>query len=185
MSLSLLFYYDWFMICRHFKPMLFKSDKNSSLVSVTGNNMLKLIMKHHLSVKSKTTYRKVACSHRCCTCFSHDLHISVKNELILYVDNRVILVYDRDPNIISTKLAKDLRSCNEWFIDNKLSLNVWKPEYMLFGSNRKQRNVDKFEVLHYDKVNVGKTSVKYTRVVWGQDLSLRINVSLRPIQGWH
>ena len=45
-------------------------------------------------------------------CYSNDMHLSVKNELLLYADDSVILVYDRDPNVISRKLAEDLRSKN-------------------------------------------------------------------------
>ena len=104
-------------------------------------------------------------------CYSNDMHLSVKNELLLYADDSVILVYDKDPNVISQKLAEDLKTCNEWLIDNKLSLHVGKTECILFGSSRKLKSVKNFEV-HYDgKVIVGQKSVKYLGVVLDQNLS--------------
>ena len=89
-------------------------------------------------------------------CYSNDMHLSVKNELLLYADDSVILVYDRDPNVISRKLAEDLSTCNEWLIDNKLSLHVGKTECILFGSSRKLKHVNKFEVQYKGKIIVGQ-----------------------------
>ena len=104
-------------------------------------------------------------------CYSNDMHLSVNSELLLYTDDSVILVHDRDPNVISKKLAEDLKTCNKWLIDNKLSLHVGKTECILFGSNSKLNNVKKFEV-HYDgKVITGQKTVKYLGVVLDQNLS--------------
>ena len=58
--------------------------------------------------------------------YINDMHLAVKKELLLYADDNVILVYDKDPNVISQKLAEDLKICNEWLIDNKLLLHVEK-----------------------------------------------------------
>ena len=45
-------------------------------------------------------------------CYSNDMCLSVKNRLLLYADDSVILVSDRDPSVISHTLEKELSSCN-------------------------------------------------------------------------
>ena len=44
---------------------------------------------------------------------------SVRNKLLLYADDSVILVSDKDPSVVSHELSKDLESCNHWLIDNQ------------------------------------------------------------------
>ena len=62
---------------------------------------------------------------------------SVCNKLLLYADDSVISVPDKDPSVVSHELSKDLESYNHWLIDNQLSLHVGKKECILFGSNVK------------------------------------------------
>ena len=50
--------------------------------------------------------------------------MAVKNMLLLYADDSVILVCHKDLKVISKCSAEDLDSCNNWLIDNKLSLHV-------------------------------------------------------------
>ena len=65
--------------------------------------------------------------------------MAVKNKLLLFADYSVILVCHIDPKVISKCLAEDLDSCNNWLIDNKLSLHVVKTECILFGTKRKTK----------------------------------------------
>ena len=62
--------------------------------------------------------------------------LSVKNRLILYADD--ILVCDKDPKVVSMCLARELESCYNWLIDNKLSLHVGKTKCIVFGTKRKK-----------------------------------------------
>ena len=61
-------------------------------------------------------------------------------KLILYADDSAILYTHKDLNIISSKLEK----CSDWLTDNKLSLHLGKTECMLFGPNRKIRQIKTF-----------------------------------------
>ena len=67
-------------------------------------------------------------------------------KLLLYADDSTNLFSHTDPDFISKKLGKVLESCSRWLVDNKLSLHFGKTECMIFGSKRKIKQVDKFNV---------------------------------------
>ena len=54
-------------------------------------------------------------------------------KLLLYADASAILFSHREVNVISDRLGKELKSCSNWLIDNKLSLHLGKSECILFG----------------------------------------------------
>ena len=91
--------------------------------------------------------------------------------LLLYADDSVLIVNDRKPDTISKKLSEELGSCNEWLIDNKLSLHVGKTECIVFGSKRKLNKLDNLSVSNGNSVIKGQRHVKYLGVVIDQCLS--------------
>ena len=64
-------------------------------------------------------------------------------------------------SISSIRLGKQLESCSNWLVDNKLSLHLGKTECMLFGPPRKLKNVENFKVKCYDTIIESVTCVKY------------------------
>ena len=56
--------------------------------------------------------------------YSNDMVISVKHKLLLYADDSVILVCDKDPSVAQKGLSSDLDTCTKWLIDNKLSWSM-------------------------------------------------------------
>ena len=104
-------------------------------------------------------------------CYSNDMEVSVSCKLLLYADDSVLIVSDRQPNVISNKLSRELSSCNQWLIDNKLSLHVGKTECIIFGSRRKLNRLNGFSVTYESNEIKGKKSVKYLGVVIDQCLS--------------
>ena len=105
-------------------------------------------------------------------------------KLILYADDSAILFSHRDPNIISEKLGKVLESCNEWLVDNKLSLHLGKTECMIFGSKRKIKSAKDFKVDCMGQTIRGQDSVKYLgvnidKVVSGEIIAKEISLSSR------
>ena len=85
----------------------------------------------------------------------------MKNKLLLYADDSVILVSNRNSKVISEKLSADLRTCNEWLIDNQLSLHVGETEYILFGSRKRVKLENDFKVIYNDHVIKSQEVVKY------------------------
>lgn len=74
-------------------------------------------------------------------CYINDMPISVKCMLLLYADDSALLVVGKNPDEIARKLSSELESCQQWLIDNKLSLHLGKTEVILFGSNRKLKKL--------------------------------------------
>ena len=56
------------------------------------------------------------------------------------------LFFGRDPDVIADHLNRELESCRQWLIDNKLSLHLGKTEVILFGSKIKLSQIENFKV---------------------------------------
>ena len=67
-------------------------------------------------------------------CYVNDMVASVDCKLLLYADDSALLVSDKNPQCVADKLSKELESCRQWLVDNKLSLHIGKTEFVLFGS---------------------------------------------------
>ena len=75
-------------------------------------------------------------------CYVNDMVASVDCKLLLYADDSALLVSDKIPQYVADKPSKELESCRQWLVDNKLSLHLGKTEYVLFGS-KKNNNLKK------------------------------------------
>ena len=71
------------------------------------------------------------------------------------------MVSGKDPNTISATLSSELNSCNKWLIENKLALHPGKCESILFGSKRKCKKVNSFEVTYNNTAISGQNNIKY------------------------
>ena len=79
-------------------------------------------------------------------CYVNDMPMSIKCKLLLYADDSALIISGTDPTQIAEKLTKELESCQQWLMDNKLSLHLGKTEAMIFGTKRKLKQVESFEV---------------------------------------
>ncbi len=79
---------------------------------------------------------------------------------MLYADDSVLLVSHRDPRVMSNTLSQELESCNEWLIDNRLSLRLGKTEAILCATKRKMNNAEDFEVKYKDTAIESVSEVK-------------------------
>merc|ERR1712121_580770 len=97
--------------------------------------------------------------------------ISVRCKLLLYADDSALIVSGSDPQTIADILSEELESCKKWLTDNKLSLHLGKTESILFGSKKKLKNIESFEVRCGEVVIKHVKSVKYLGVQIDDDLS--------------
>ncbi len=104
-------------------------------------------------------------------CYVNDMLVSVKSKLLLYADDSVLLVSHRDPRVIPNTLSQELESCNKWLIDNRLSLHLEKIEAILYGTKRKMKNTEDFEVKYKDTAIESVSEVKYLRIKIDKTLS--------------
>ena len=103
-------------------------------------------------------------------CYVNDMSLSVRCKLLLYADDSALIVSGTDPQSIADELSKELESCRQWLMDNKLSLHLGKTESILFGSKRKLKKVESFDVKCGDITIKHVTSVKYLGVQIDNDL---------------
>lgn len=97
--------------------------------------------------------------------------LSVKCKLYLYADDSTLLVRGKHPNLIAQALSENLALCRGWLIDNKLSLHLGKTEAILFGTKRKLKNINDFQVKCEDTIIKNVKSVKYLGLTLDADLS--------------
>ncbi len=90
---------------------------------------------------------------------------------MLYADDSVLLVSDKDPRVVSDNLSEELESCNEWLVDNRLLLYLGKTEAMLCGTERKIRSKEGFGVKCKDTPIDSVSEVKYLRIKIDETLS--------------
>ena len=67
-------------------------------------------------------------------------------QLLLYADDSALLVEGKGPNLMAETLSNELNSCRHWLIDNKLSFHLGKTEAILFGSKKRLKKVNSFNV---------------------------------------
>ena len=104
-------------------------------------------------------------------CYINDMPISIKCKLMLYADDSALVVSGNDPNVIAQTLSEQLESCSKWLIDNKLSLHLGKTESILFGSKRKLKLINNFQVTCYNEVVKNVTCVKYLGIYLNNSLT--------------
>ena len=75
-------------------------------------------------------------------CYVNDISISVTCKISLNADDTALLVSGKNPAEISRILGINLQSCNQWLVDNRLSIHLGKTECILFGSKTKLKRVN-------------------------------------------
>ena len=104
-------------------------------------------------------------------CYVNDMPISVRCKILLYADDSALIISGFDPRKIAEELSKELESCRQWLIDNKLSLHLGKTEAILFGSKRKLKSINSF-IVRCGEIEVKNVnSVKYLGLQIDNDLS--------------
>ena len=69
--------------------------------------------------------------------YINDMPAAVKCKLLLYADDSVLLASGKDIVEIEATLSSELKSVNDWLIDNKLSLHLGKTQSIVFGTRTK------------------------------------------------
>ncbi len=96
--------------------------------------------------------------------------ISTECKLLLYADDSVLLVSDKDPRAVLDTLSEELESCNESLADNRLSLHLGKTEAMLCGTKRKMRSKEGFGVKCKDTPTDSVSEIKIDKTLSGDGI---------------
>ena len=60
--------------------------------------------------------------------------VSLTSSLILFADDTNIFFSGKNPQILQDSICKELNAFNNWFAANKLSLNIDKTNFVVFGN---------------------------------------------------
>ena len=117
--------------------------------------------------------------------YINDMSISINCRLSLYADDSALIFSHRDSAVVAERLSTELLSCKKWLVDSKLSLHVRKTECLLFGSKRRLKGVDSFQV-YCDGAPVERVHcVKYLGVLLDESLdgSMHVGKMLKTCAG--
>ena len=72
--------------------------------------------------------------------------------MISNADDSCLVFEGENINEIENQLNKDFNSICDWFVDNKLSIHFGedKTKSILFGTNRKMKNIRELDIRHGD-----------------------------------
>ena len=104
-------------------------------------------------------------------CYINDMPMSLKCKLLLYADDSALIISGKKTQKIAEELSKELNSCRNWLIDNKLSLHLGKTEAILFGTRYNLNQVNSFEVICNNEIIQNVKSVKYLGLQLDEDLA--------------
>ena len=80
-------------------------------------------------------------------CYVNDMSISVGCHLSLYADDSTLVASGTNPADLGEFLSDQLARCENWMVDNGLSLHLGKTECILIGSERRLSNAQNFRVM--------------------------------------
>ncbi len=110
-------------------------------------------------------------------CYCNDLQTSVSCKLVMYADDTILVASDKDPSVVSDVLASNLQSCNNWLVNNNLSLHMGKTECIIFGTKRRLRKVGNFSVKCLGHEIKPQAKIKYLGAVLDQHMSGDVTVN--------
>ena len=96
--------------------------------------------------------------------YVNDMQISIDPDckVLLYADDSAILFSHKDPRVISDKLSTVMESCQDWLVDNKLSLHLGKTESIIFGPKRKLQQAEELFCVKCNNHTIGvQRCIKY------------------------
>ena len=101
--------------------------------------------------------------------YVNDIQYAVPDaKLKLFADDTNLFLHDSDPVKLFTRANNCMSQLCEWFKVNKLSLNLDKTCYSIFGSNHKNTTAHKLYI--NDKVIQNVASCKYLGILIDSDL---------------
>ena len=105
--------------------------------------------------------------------YVNDMSNSVDCDLLLYADDSCLIFTGPDLKSIETNLNKNFNSLCDWFVENKLSIHFGedKTKSIVFGSQKRLKNIDKLDIRRGDIKIKQHTSVTYLGCELDQYLS--------------
>ena len=104
---------------------------------------------------------------------------SVKNKLILYAGDAIVLVSNRNINLVADILGLELSNCFHWLTNNQLAMHMGKTEVIILTSKHKRNLVKNLVVKCHETTVSISSEVKYLGIKL--DATLSGNSMVSPI----
>lgn len=105
--------------------------------------------------------------------YINDMASAVDCDLLLYADDSCLVSTGQDMKTIEDTLNRNFDSLCDWFVENKLSIHFGedKTKSIVFGSNKKLKNLNKLGIKRGDVEIKQYSNVTYLGCVLDQNLS--------------
>ena len=78
--------------------------------------------------------------------YCNDIASSVSCKLLMYADDTVLLVSDKDISTLSVQLGNEVTHSYNWLVNNKLSMHMGKTECIVFSYKKKKHLTKDFSI---------------------------------------
>ena len=112
----------------------------------------------------------------CYLMYSNDIASSVSCKLLMYADDTVLLVSDKDINTLSVQLGNEVTNSYNWLVNNKLSMHMGKTECIVLSSKKKKHLTKDFSIKCHTHNVCASNQVKYLGLVMDTNLSSHVTV---------
>ena len=97
--------------------------------------------------------------------YINDLEKCSKFEAVLFADDAALNIHDKQLNRLQKEMNSEAKHLHEWFIANKLTLNLKKTKFMLFNRQKLKANAMRKFRLNINKMNIEQVDeIKYLGV---------------------
>lgn len=110
--------------------------------------------------------------------YVNDLPLAINSaEILMYADDAALIVTGESMQEIEIKTNDELANISNWFMSNKLTVNVKKTKYMIIHSRHKSINLDSIQIKINNLALESTTSFKYLGVVIDNYLHWQANIN--------
>ena len=104
--------------------------------------------------------------------YINDIHRCCKLDALLFADDAVLTMSHESVKVLQSKFNKEMAGLLNWFITNKLTLNLKKTKFMLFSKLKKKKSKEKKFKININKYCIKQVSeMKYLGVILDQKLN--------------
>ena len=99
---------------------------------------------------------------------------------IMFADDTKLFLEHKDISVLFSTVNRELQNINEWFISNKLSLNVKKMKFSIFhkASRRDDLPIVLPKLFMNNQVMKRQSSIKFLGVLLNENLSWKEHLKL-------
>ena len=102
--------------------------------------------------------------------YINDLPLASEFDTTLYADDTALMLSDRDLNSLKYKANNELKKVDFWLRMNKLSLNYFKTNYIIYNNQSHKTCKDEFTIVMNKTRLQRENSIKYLGVIFDDKL---------------